>query len=116
MSKKRIVRALFDSIESLTPEEIASSDALKGLLKAQVPFAIREAFNSRKQYATIFEINSTSHFIEIHKKDWVKAIETCIIWYLESEEYEECSKLKDLIVQLQKKNIPIVKIKKEENE
>jgi len=116
MNKRKTVRAIFENIESLTSEEIMSSDALKNILKIQVPIAIREAFNSKKQYASIFEINTSGYFIEIHKRDWVSAIETCITMYLESEQYEECSKLKELISEVQKKSLPILKIKNEENE
>jgi hypothetical protein len=116
MSKKRPVRALFDNLDELTPEEIASSEALKELLKFQVPYAILESHRANKQFAVIFEINSTSHFIEIHRKEWIQALETCIMWYLESEDYEECTKLQQVIAEIQNKKSTKLKIKTKENE
>lgn len=115
MAKRRVVRALFDNLDQLSPEQIATSEALKGLLKNQVPLAIEEANNTKKQYATIFEINDTGNYIVIHKRDWQPAIESCIAWYLESEEYEKCSELKELISRI-KKSTKKIKIKTEEDE
>jgi hypothetical protein len=111
MSKKRIVRALFDNLENLKVEDIAKSQQLKELLKSQVPVAILESHELRRQSAVIFEINATDHFIEIQKKDWIQALETCIMWYLESEEYEKCTKLKMIMDDIQKKPTKKVNVK-----
>jgi hypothetical protein len=116
MAKRKTIRALFDNIHELTSEEIAKSQQLKNLLMMQVPVSVYEAHQSNKQYATVFEINTTDHYIEIPKKDWIPAIETCIMWYLESEEYEKCSKLKEIIDQIQKKASKKITVKTEDNE
>ncbi len=115
MAKRKTIRAIFEDVENLTTEEILKSQALKDLLKIQVPVSILDAHKSKKQSAPIFEINSTDHYIEISKKDWIQALETCIIWYLETEEYEKCSKIRDIIEDLQKKPVKKINIKTENN-
>ena len=115
MAKRKTVRALFDNIEYLTVEDISSSQQLKDLLKMQVPVSVYEAHCANKQYATIFEINSSDHYVEIPKKDWIAAIETCIMWHLESEDYEKCSKLKEIMDQIQKKSTKKINVKTEKH-
>jgi hypothetical protein len=109
--KKRPIRAMFPLDQDLTSSEIAESNILKNLLKTSVPTCISNAFNEKKIYACLFEINSTSHFIEIHKKDWISALETCVILYAEDEEYEKCSEVNILIKQIrEKEKRPKIKI------
>ena len=115
MAKRKTVRALFDNIESLTSEDIAKSTQLKDLLKMQVPISVYEAHTAKKQFATIFEINSSDSYLEIPKKDWIPALETCIMWYLESEEYEKCTKIKSIIAEINKKPTKKLTVKTEEN-
>ena len=115
MAKKKIIRAIFDDVDNLTSEDIAKSDKLKELLKSQVPLCILDAHDSNKQSASLFEINATDHYVEIPKKDWVQALETCIIWYLETEEYEKCTKIKMIIDDIKKKPIKKINIKTENN-
>jgi hypothetical protein len=116
MAKRKTIRALFEDVENLSVEQIQKSEALKDLLKIQVPVAILEASQGKKQLATVFEINSTDHYIEIPKKDWVQSLETCIMWYLETEDYEKCSKLRDIIEDLQKKPVKKISIKTDNND
>lgn len=116
MAKRKTIRALFEDIDKLTTEQILKSEALKDLLKHQVPVAIYDAYNSKKQSASLFEINNTDHYVEIPKKDWAQALETCIMWYLESEDYERCSKIKEIIDEIQKKPIKKINIKTDSND
>ena len=116
MSKRKTIRALFDNIHDLSSEDISKSQQLKDLLKMQVPVSIYEAHCANKQYATIFEINASDHYVEIPKKDWVSAMETCILWYLESEDYEKCSKLKEIIDQIQTKAKKKITVKTDSDE
>ena len=116
MAKRNTIRALFDNIHDLTSEEIAKSQQLKDLLKMQVPVSIYEAHKANKQFATIFEINTTDHYVEIPKKDWIQALETCIMWHLESEDYEKCSKLRDIVIEIQKKQTKKITVKADTDE
>jgi hypothetical protein len=115
MSKdnKRPIRAVFPDVYNLTSESIASSAILKDLLKTEVPKAIEIAFKEKKIYASVFEINASSYFIEIHKKDWVTALETCVVFNVELENYEACSFINNLIKTIKdSRKSPKVKIKK----
>ena len=111
MAKKKHIRAIFDNVNNLSIDDIAKSKALKDLLKSQVPVAIIEANSSNKQCAILFEINDSDHFVEIPKKDWIQALETCIMWYLETEEYEKCTKIKAVIEDIQKKPVKKINVK-----
>jgi hypothetical protein len=100
---KRPVRALFDRPEQLQAEEVAKSEILKDLLKNHVPLAIENAIIKKKIYASVFEINDSKQFIEIHKNNWIQALETCLVWYVEDEDYEMCNHIKNLIFTIQDK-------------
>jgi hypothetical protein len=98
---RKVIRALFDDPHGLQPEEVQKSKELKKLIKQQAPECIRLAFESNKQYATLFEINDSSYYVELHKKNWVQALETCLLWYVEEENYEMCTSIKDLVKDIQ---------------
>ena len=110
---RRTVRALFENAEELRAEDVAQSEILKTLLKTQVPIAIEDAIVAKKIYASIFEINDTKNYIEIHKNHWVNALETCLIWYVEDENYEMCTHIKNLIQSIQNKPSKKITIKKD---
>ena len=100
---KKVVRAVFDNPHELTPEQVADSKELKKLIKLQAPEAIQLAFGANKKFATIFEINDSSFYVELPKKSWIQALETCLLWYVEDENYEMCTKIKDLVKEIQNK-------------
>jgi hypothetical protein len=94
---RKTVRAIFNSPELLTANQIAESEILRTLIKKQVPIAIEDALVDNKIYAAIFEINDSKQFIEIHKNHWEQALETCLVWYVDEEDYEMCNHIKNLI-------------------
>lgn len=100
---RKPVRALFDNLDQLTSEQIAKSDILKSLVKKHVPSAIEEAIVEKKIYASLFEINDSGQYIEVHKNHWVQALETCLVWYVEDENYEMCTHIKNIIQAIQEK-------------
>jgi sugar/nucleoside kinase (ribokinase family) len=102
--QKKVVRAIFDNIQSLTAQDIEGSNILKGLLKVEVPKAIEYAVENGKTFATIFEINTSNSFIELHKNQWIQALETCVIYYVEEEDYESCNKITKLMELIKNKS------------
>lgn len=100
---KRPIRALFENPQDLRAEDVAKSEILKDLLKNHVPLAIENAIVKKKIYASVFEINDSKQFIEIHKNNWVQALETCLVWYVEDEDYEMCNHIKNIIFTIQDK-------------
>jgi hypothetical protein len=111
--KKRPIRAIFPLEQNVTSKDIVESAILKNLLKTSIPECISNALKEKKIYACIFEINDTNHFVEIHKKDWISALEACVIFYAEDEEYEKCSEVNNLIKEIKEKqsHTPKIKIK-----
>jgi hypothetical protein len=97
MGKNRPPRAIFENIGTLTAQDIEASNILKGLLKVEVPKAIEYAIQNKKTFASIFEINDSNSYIELHKNQWISALETCILFYVEEEDYEACNKMTKLI-------------------
>jgi len=101
--KRKTVRALFEQPETLRAQDIAGSEILKQLLKVHIPNSIEDAIVNNKVYAPIFEINDTDHYVEIHKNHWVQALETCLLWYIDDENYEMCNHIKNIIKSIQEK-------------
>ena len=58
---------------------------------------VKDALNTKSKTAILFELNKSEHFIEIDKPQWKQALETCIDFYLQTEDYETCSNIKDII-------------------
>lgn len=100
---RKVVRAVFDDPHGLSPEKVADSKDLKALVKSHAPEAVRLAFEHGKKFATLFEINDSTYYVELPRKSWVQALETCMLWYVEDEDYEACKRLKDLINAIQNK-------------
>ena len=98
---RKVLRAVFDNPHDLSADQVSSSKDLKKLIKESAPESIKLAFDANKQYATVFEINDSSYYVEVHKKNWVQALETCMLWYVEDENYEMCTKIKDLVNEIQ---------------
>jgi cyclophilin family peptidyl-prolyl cis-trans isomerase len=110
--KRKVMRALFDNIETLTTEQILSSEVLKKLIVTETPKAISHAHKNKGTYASIFEINNSKFFIEIHKKDWLAALESCVVFNVEIEDYENCQEINALIQEIKSsKRSPKIKIK-----
>ena len=109
---RKTVRAIFNSPELLTAKEISQSEILKALLKKHLPIAIEDALVANKIYAALFEINDSKHFIDIHKNHWIQALETCLVWYVDEEDYEMCNHIKNLIHAIHDKYKPKLSLKK----
>jgi hypothetical protein len=105
MKTYRPARALFENISALKAQDIEASDILKDLLKLEVPKAIEYAIENKKTFASIFEINDSNSYIELHKNQWIFALETCILFYVEQEDYEACNKMKKLIELIKSKKV-----------
>lgn len=113
---RRAVRALFDHVDQLAAEDIAQSEVLKQLLKVHLPIAIEDAIVKKKIYASLFEINDSSHYVEIHKHHWIQALETSLVWYVEDEDYEMCNHIKNLILSIQEKATTKLSLKKKKKD
>lgn len=102
MSTRKIPRALFEPLEDIEASELVTNESLLNLIKKETPIAIEEAFKNKKTFATLFEVNATGMYIDIPKQYFKPALEQCIKWYLEDENYEECKRIADLVERIDK--------------
>ena len=116
MSNRKIPRAVFEILEDIEAADLIDNESLIGLIRAETPAAIEEAFKNKKTFATLFEINGLGLYVDIPKMYWIPALEQCIAFNLEQEKFEDCVILKNLIDQIRKGNKTISKTrKKKEN-
>jgi hypothetical protein len=103
-AKKEVpIRAIFDGVHDLSAEDVAKSESFVKLLKEKTPAIIEAAHRSNSTFATMFEINDSGCFIQIHRNDWVNALDACVSMYAEKEDYETCSKIKALTQEIKDK-------------
>jgi len=101
--KRRPPRALFYDVFNIRAEDYQDSVQLRLLLYKEIPLAIFDAISTKKNTATVFEINNTSNYVEIPKECWSQALEWSLTHYIEQEDYVSCSKIKSTIDKLTKK-------------
>jgi hypothetical protein len=58
---------------------------------------IKDAINTKSKTAVLFQLAKSDYYLELDKSQWKQALQTCIDRFIESEQYEECSKIKLLI-------------------
>jgi hypothetical protein len=80
------------NIDSLCNNEVFSRTVFK-----ETFLGIKDAIETKKKTAILFELEKSEYFIEIEKLDWKQALESCIDRFIETEQYEKCSEIKELI-------------------
>jgi hypothetical protein len=96
-TKRQIPKALFEPWEGMKAEELLENPQLVELVKKETPKAIQEAFQNKKTFATLFQVNHSEYYIDIPKPYWTDALEECIKYLIEEQRYEECKDIKKLI-------------------
>jgi len=109
MSKRQIPKAFFEPLEDIRASDLLDNEPLLDMIKKETPSAIEEAFKAKKTFATLFEINGLDLYLDLPKHYWVPALEACIRFMIEKEDFESCVHLRNLIEEIQK---PIKKITK----
>jgi len=97
MAKRHIPKAVFEPWDGISAADLIQTPQLVELVKKEAPQAIRDAFDNRKTFATLFQINHSEYYIDIPKPYWVSALEVCIRYYIEDQRYEDCKDIKKLI-------------------
>jgi hypothetical protein len=109
-AKKEVpIRAIFDGVHDLKTEDVVKSAPFKLLLKEKTPQIIEESYKANSVFATLFEINDSGCFIELHRNDWINALEACIAMYVEDEDYNTCGKITALIHEIKDKHKRLAK-------
>lgn len=106
MRIRKVIRAIFDNLDMMTAEDIATSEVLKKLLSDNLPTSIKRAHASGANHASIFEINSSESYVEIHKSQWIQALETVISWHSDEnvQDYEKCAEVAKIIEDIKSGN------------
>ena len=59
-----------------------------------------EAIKNKKNQIKLCEVKNSNIYITVEKKDWKVSLDKALEFYIDKEEYEECSKIKNLIDKL----------------
>jgi len=61
---------------------------------------ITEAFETESDEIKLCEVKYANTYLTVHKSSWSGSLAKAMEYYIEKEEYEECSKIKKLINKL----------------
>ena len=61
---------------------------------------VSEAIQGKKSEIKLCELRHTDTYVTIHKDMWSDSLASALDFYIQKEEYEKCSKIKDLIDKL----------------
>ena len=61
---------------------------------------VSEAIKEDKNKVRVCEIKNSNTYVTVEKKDWKLSLDSALEFYINKEEYEECSKIKNLIDKL----------------
>ena len=61
---------------------------------------ITEAFEIQSDEIKLCEVKYANTYLTVHKNEWSGSLAKAMDFYIEREEYEECSKIKKLIDKL----------------
>ena len=61
---------------------------------------VSEAIKTNKEEIKLCEVKNSNLYITVEKPKWRKSLDSALKFYIDKEEYEECSKIKNLIDKL----------------
>tara|TARA_Y100001963_G_C6545428_1_gene337436 strand:+ start:204 stop:473 length:270 start_codon:yes stop_codon:yes gene_type:complete len=61
---------------------------------------VSEAIKTDKKEIKLCEVKNSGIFITVEKTEWKDSLDSALQYYIDTEEYEECSKIKNLIDKL----------------
>ena len=74
--------------------------AKKPLMVKTLVSNIAEGIEDNLESVNIAEIKNHDIIINVSKEEWKSGLENALEYYIEGEEYEQCSKVRDLINKL----------------
>jgi len=87
--KRRIPILSLDTTSSKKPQ------VYKSLVEG-----ISEAINDNNNEVKLCEVKNSNTYITVEKPEWKESLDSALQFYIDVEEYEECSKIKNLIDKL----------------
>jgi|TARA_B100000287_G_C19953498_1_gene511418 hypothetical protein len=61
---------------------------------------VSEAIKTNKKEIKLCEVKNSNLYITVEKPKWKKSLDSALQYYIDKEEYEQCSKIKNLIDKL----------------
>ena len=61
---------------------------------------VSEAIKSNKKEIKLCEVKNSNIYITVEKSKWKSSLDSALQFYIDKEEYEECSRIKNLIDKL----------------
>ena len=61
---------------------------------------LEEAIKNNKDKIRLCEVKNSNVYITVSKPEWKESLDSALEYYISTEEYEECSKIKNLIDKL----------------
>ena len=61
---------------------------------------VSEAIKTNKKEIKLCEVKNSNIYITVEKQNWKSSLDSALQYYISKEEYEECSKIKNLIDKL----------------
>ena len=61
---------------------------------------VTEAIKTDKELIKLCEVKNSNTYITVEKPEWKNSLDSALQYYIDTEEYEECSKIKNLINKL----------------
>ena len=92
-----VLNLVITPLGGLSTEELLSYDYITSLVRRELPKGIERAIKNRKADATIIEINHSGYFIEIPIRFWRNALNSCLEYYTEEEDYTKCIYIKSVL-------------------
>jgi len=84
-------------IPILSPNEDLNS---KKLIYKSLVEGVSEAIEENRTKVKVCEIQYQNVYVTVEKEDWKTSLDRALEFYINKEEYEECSKIKNLIDKL----------------
>jgi hypothetical protein len=83
---------IFEFSEELSPKK---HQVYKSLVDG-----VSEAIKTNKKEIKLCEVKNSGIYITVEKPEWKKSLDSALQFYIDIEEYEQCSKIKNLIDRL----------------
>jgi prophage antirepressor-like protein len=101
MKIKRKIPSLNINLEPGASVEMLTSipQFNKAVLSEVLP-SIKHGIESKKDVATLFELNNSNVFLDIPKTHWKKSLQNVLKFYEDQEDYNKCIECRDLISKL----------------
>jgi len=83
---------IFEFNEELSPKK---HQVYKSLIDG-----VTEAIKTNKEEIKLCEVKNSGIYITVEKTEWKNSLDSALQFYVDKEEYEECSRIKNLIDKL----------------